>query len=142
MASVNGELIYRALENVIRNAITHTRPGTAVHVASKVMDRQLVVTIEDDGQGVPAAELEVTFKPFSQSSTVTTRSGFGLGLAIARRAAEWHGGGAWAENRTAGELRVFITLPARHPGTGSGLIKSAVFRSYRASIIKVSGLAR
>ena len=111
VASVNGELIYRALENVIRNAITHTRPGTAVRVASDVLDQQLTVTIEDDGQGVPVAELEVIFKPFSQSSIVTTRSGFGLGLAIARRAAEWHGGGAWAENRDGGGLRVFIMLP-------------------------------
>jgi two-component system OmpR family sensor kinase len=112
VASVNGELIYRALENVIRNAITHTTPGTAVHVTSIVRDRRLVVTVEDDGQGVPDGELEAIFKPFSQSSTVTTRSGFGLGLAITRRAAEWHGGGAMAENRAAGGLRVSITLAA------------------------------
>ncbi|WLR95356.1 HAMP domain-containing sensor histidine kinase [Shinella zoogloeoides] len=116
VASVNGELIYRALENVVRNAITHTGPGTVVRVASKVVDRELVVTIDDDGQGVPAAELEMIFKPFSQSSTVTTRSGFGLGLAIARRAAEWHGGAASAENRDAGGFRVIITLPAHYVG--------------------------
>lgn len=112
IASVNGELIYRALENVIRNAITHTMTGTAVRVGSSVVDRRLVVTVEDDGQGVPDAELEAIFKPFSQSSTITSRSGFGLGLAIARRAAEWHGGGAFAENRPTGGLRVTITLPA------------------------------
>ncbi len=116
VASVNGELVYRALENVIRNAITHTGPGTAVRVASKVVDRHLVVTIEDNGRGVPDAELEAIFKPFSQSSTVTSRSGFGLGLAIARRAAEWHGGGAKAENRPTGGLRVSITLPAPQAG--------------------------
>lgn len=111
VASVNGELIYRALENVIRNAITHTGPSTAVRVTSKVLDRKLIVTVEDDGEGVPETELEAIFKPFSQSSTVTTRSGFGLGLAITRRAAEWHGGGAKAENRPAGGLSVQITIP-------------------------------
>jgi signal transduction histidine kinase len=113
VASVNGELIYRALENVIRNAITHTRAGTAVRVTSTVLDRQLVVTVEDDGQGVPEAELEAIFKPFSQSSTIAARSGFGLGLAITRRAAEWHGGWAKAKNRTGGGLSVEITIPER-----------------------------
>jgi len=96
---------------VIRNAITHTGPSTAVRVTSKVLDRKLIVTVEDDGEGVPETELEAIFKPFSQSSTVTTRSGFGLGLAITRRAAEWHGGGAKAENRPAGGLSVQITIP-------------------------------
>lgn len=112
VASVNGELIYRALENVIRNAITHTETGTAVLVSSRIEGRQLLLAIEDDGNGVPDGELEAIFKPFSQSSSGTARSGFGLGLAITRRAAEWHGGGATAENRASGGLRVLVKLPA------------------------------
>ncbi|MGI0522869.1 HAMP domain-containing sensor histidine kinase [Rhizobium giardinii] len=111
VASVNGELIYRALENVIRNAIAHTKTGTTVLVTSEVKEKQLFLSIEDEGCGVPENELEAVFQPFSQSSTATTRSGFGLGLAITRRAAEWHGGGAKAENKASGGLRIVITIP-------------------------------
>lgn len=116
VASVNGELIYRALENVIRNAITHTEAGTSVLVTSEVKGKRLLLSVEDKGCGVPEAELEAIFQPFSQSSTATTRSGFGLGLAITRRAAEWHGGGATANNTASGGLRVQITIP-EHPAS-------------------------
>ncbi|WP_320203274.1 HAMP domain-containing sensor histidine kinase [Agrobacterium rosae] len=112
VASVNGELIYRALENVIRNAITQTQVGTSVLVTSEVRGTDLSLSIRDEGLGVPESELEIIFQPFSQSSTVTTRSGFGLGLAITRRAAEWHGGGATASNTPSGGLLVEITIPA------------------------------
>lgn len=118
VASVNGELIYRALENVIRNAIAYTRDKTSVLVTSKVHGQQLTLSIQDEGPGVPEAELDAIFQPFSQSSTVTTRSGFGLGLAITRRAAEWHGGGAFATNTPSGGLRVDITIPASSRDTG------------------------
>ncbi|MGV1822355.1 HAMP domain-containing histidine kinase [Agrobacterium tumefaciens] len=111
VASVNGELIYRALENVIRNAIAHTEAGTSVLVASEVKGHQFLLSIEDEGLGVPEEELEAIFQPFSQSSTATARSGFGLGLAITRRAAEWHGGRATAQNKASGGLRVEITIP-------------------------------
>ena len=113
VASVNGDLIYRALENVIRNAITHTAEGTTVLVTSKVEGHTLLLTIEDDGNGVPEPELEAIFQPFSQRSTASTGAGYGLGLAITRRAAEWHGGVATAKNRTSGGLRVEITIPAQ-----------------------------
>jgi two-component system, OmpR family, sensor kinase len=114
VAAVNGELIYRALENVIRNAITHTAEGTVVLVTSQVKAQHLLLSIEDDGDGVPESELEAIFQPFSQSSTGSTRGGFGLGLAITRRAAEWHGGGATARNKASGGLLVEITIPACH----------------------------
>jgi len=111
VASVNGELIYRALENVIRNAIAHTKAGTTVRVTSEVKRHQFLLSIEDEGRGVPDAELEAIFQPFSQSSTANMRSGFGLGLAITRRATEWHGGGATAINKVSGGLIVEITIP-------------------------------
>ncbi|MCM2434899.1 HAMP domain-containing sensor histidine kinase [Agrobacterium rosae] len=112
VASVNGELIYRALENVIRNAIAYTETGTSVLVTSQVRGTNLSLSIQDEGLGVPESQLETIFQPFSQSSTVTTRSGFGLGLAITRRAAEWHGGGATASNTPSGGLLVEITISA------------------------------
>jgi signal transduction histidine kinase len=111
VASVNGELIYRALENVIRNAIAHTKNKTTVLVRSEVHGQQIQLSIKDMGLGVPEAELDAIFKPFSQSSIATARSGFGLGLAITRRAAEWHGGSATARNIPSGGLCVEVTIP-------------------------------
>ena len=111
VAWVNGELIYRAIENVIRNAIAHTAANTTVVITSQAKNNQLFLSIEDKGPGVPEAELEVIFQPFSQSSNVTARSGFGLGLAITRRATEWHGGSVAANNIASGGLRVDITIP-------------------------------
>jgi two-component system, OmpR family, sensor kinase len=111
VAALNGELIYRALENVIRNAITHTDAGTAILVTSEVKGQNLLLSIEDDGHGVPESELDAIFQPFAQSSNASTRSGFGLGLAITRRAIEWHGGIATAKNKKAGGLVVEITIP-------------------------------
>lgn len=113
---VNGraELLHRAVENVIRNAIKFTRPGTVVTV---VLDRpapdRLRITVCDQGPGVPVAELTTIFEPFHRGAGNASSDGFGLGLAIARRAVEAHGGSIRATNRIEGGLCVEILLPAR-----------------------------
>lgn len=110
----HGELLYRALENVVRNAIHHTPPQTAVTLSihKDATAANLHITVEDQGPGVPDNELDSIFEPFQRSSNGnTTRNGYGLGLAIARRAIESHGGTIRASNRPQTGLRVAITLP-------------------------------
>lgn len=109
IATVRGELLYRAYENVIRNATKYTAPGGTVAVRAGASAGNFEVVVADQGPGVPETDLEVIFEPFHRAESNT--SGYGLGLAIARRALESHGGRVSARNRQAGGLEVTLTLP-------------------------------
>lgn len=116
-ASIEGyiELLYRAFENVIRNAVKYTREGTTVEVAVTrgVMSNHVIVRICDYGPGVPDADLVSIFTPFFRGDNASSAAGFGLGLAIARRAIEAHGGSIQASNRSNGGLCIEIVLPVQ-----------------------------
>jgi two-component system OmpR family sensor kinase len=115
MAEVRVELLHRAFENVVRNAVKFTSPGTTVDVNAglEAPAGTFVVRVADRGPGVPEDELEAIFEPFYRSRTRPPGAGFGLGLAIARRAVEAHGGQARAFNRDGGGLVIEIRLPLR-----------------------------
>lgn len=108
----SGELIHRAVENVLRNAVQHTAPGTTLVMAAKFdhNQRQLRVTIDDQGRGVPEDELTAIFEPFFRGSHQDKRNSTGLGLTIARRAVALHGGKISAANRPEGGLSVEMAI--------------------------------
>lgn len=112
VAQVDSELLYRAFENVIRNAVRHTAVGTDVVVVANVQAQPpgLTVNVIDQGPGVDADCLQRIFQPFERGPD-NTAQGFGLGLAIALRAVEMHGGQIAARNRPGGGLVVDIVLP-------------------------------
>jgi signal transduction histidine kinase len=112
LAPVDGELVYRALENVIRNAVKYTAEGSRVTVSIEIAANLLTVRISDEGPGVGRDELERIFQPFSRGSDTVLVGGYGLGLAIARQAIERHGGRVFASSVYAGGLIVTIELPA------------------------------
>ena len=114
IADADGELIYRALENVIRNAAKHTAEGSHVDVRYDVVDDVLILQIADQGDGVAEDELERIFLPFSRSVDAETGKGYGLGLAIVRQAIERHGGRVYARLPRSGGLTVTLQIP-RHP---------------------------
>ena len=113
-AMVNGqaELLARAIENVVRNAIKHSGSGGAVQMDMELLPeaRQLRIRVLDDGPGVPEADLEHIFQPFFRSSSASA-DGHGLGLAIARHVLQAHGGSIKAANRPERGLCVEIVLP-------------------------------
>jgi two-component system OmpR family sensor kinase len=112
------ELLHRAFENVIRNAIKHTGAGTSVAVSTRFGNTgQLQVVVQDAGPGVPPDELEAIFTPFVRGRYSSGTEGHGLGLAIARRVLEAHGGSIRALNRPEGGLRVEMVLPLAGKGT-------------------------
>jgi two-component system OmpR family sensor kinase len=116
IVKARAELLRRALENVIRNAVKYTAAGTTVEVCMRRRDERKSVTVSicDRGPGVPASELETVFKPFfrvDSTDTSDTGGGYGLGLAIAKRAVEAHAGRIHAENRAGGGLCIEISLP-------------------------------
>ena len=106
------ELLHRAMENVLRNAIRHTRPDTAVTLQAGVKGSQLHISILDEGQGVPEAELQSIFQPFYRSVLAEqSGEGYGLGLAITQRVIQAHGGSITASNRRAAGLCMLMILP-------------------------------
>ena len=115
MVEVNEELLRRALENVIRNAIRHTADGTEVLV--RLMDdpksnKHFLIEICDHGPGVKEELIDTLFEPFVRLQEARDRSsgGYGLGLAIAKRSVQFHQGSISARNREDGGLCVFISI--------------------------------
>ncbi|MFC3532758.1 ATP-binding protein [Vogesella facilis] len=114
VAEVGAELLYRAFENVIRNAVKYTAAGTRVDILAHSSADALQITVADRGPGVPQHALQDMFEPFLRvGANGQDSSGFGLGLAIARRAVESHGGQISAHPRDGGGLEVRISLPAQ-----------------------------
>lgn len=105
------ELIQRAFENVMRNAVKYTAEGTRVEVVAGLEEGYFVLRVDDAGPGVRPADLEAIFEPFYRCGSGQGADGFGLGLAIARRAVDLHGGTLRAMNRPEGGLRMEIRLP-------------------------------
>ena len=117
------ELIRRALENVIRNAIRYAPHNTSVDVDLTRSAAAALVTVRDYGPGVPPEALTRIFDPFYRVDSDRNRAsgGLGLGLAIARRSVELHKGKLSAQNANPG-LLVTIQLPlapAQAPQAGS-----------------------
>lgn len=108
------ELLHWAIENVVRNAVKHTPDGTQVSVDGRldVKKGSLLLSVLDEGPGVPASELSAIFEPFFRGRRTKLSDGHGLGLAIARRVVETYGGTIHAANRPNGGLRIDIVLPA------------------------------
>ncbi|HEX3744648.1 MAG TPA: ATP-binding protein, partial [Bryobacteraceae bacterium] len=100
----DAELLRRAMENVIRNAIRYSPPKTAVEITLGRRNGTAVVDVRDHGPGVPEEALPRLFDAFYrvEKSRDTASGGIGLGLSIARRALELHKGGIRARNAQPG----------------------------------------
>ena len=106
------DLLWRAIENVVRNALKHGAQGGPVAIALGEKDGMVMLAVRDHGAGVDDADLDKIFQPFFRSNPAANNvDGHGLGLAIARRVIEAHGGTITAANRAGGGLAVSITLP-------------------------------
>jgi two-component system sensor histidine kinase CpxA len=107
-------LMRAAIENVLRNAVRHTSPGTEVAVAVDAPPGgDIRIVVRDRGPGVPEQDLEGIFQPFYRVSESRDRhsGGHGVGLAITYRVVRHHGGAVAARNAEGGGLELTITLP-------------------------------
>lgn len=110
----HGELLQRAVENVVRNAVRHTFENTVVTVSLHDEGDTLRICVDDDGPGLPDSALDTIFEPFVRfREESSSNDGYGLGLAITRQTIEAHGGRVRAINRPHGGLRMEMTLPAQ-----------------------------
>lgn len=82
--------LHSAISNLVRNAVKFTQAGGEVHVRAKRSEARIVIEVEDACGGLPEGKVQKLFDPYVQAGH--DRSGFGLGLAIAKQATEAHGG--------------------------------------------------
>jgi signal transduction histidine kinase len=107
-ARFDAKLLMRAVRNLLENALRASAGGGRVAVRVARQEKVVRIAVADDGPGVPPDLLPRIFDPYFS----THDSGTGLGLPIARRIAEEHGGAITAQNRPEGGLEVAITIPA------------------------------
>ena len=107
------DLLYRAIENVVRNAIKYGPDHSTITMScyQDTADSQLHISVTDQGAGVDALELEDIFKPFVRGVSGSQTVGHGVGLAITKQVIEAHGGDVRAENLDPNGFKVEITLP-------------------------------
>ena len=106
------DLLWSAIENVVRNAVKHGAHGGLVEVVLRAEGATALVEVRDRGPGIAPDDLPAVFEPFFRAGASRSGvDGHGLGLAIARRVVQAHGGEIVAANRQDGGLRVTMTLP-------------------------------
>ena len=96
--------VRRAITNLVDNARRHARH---VMLSAEAQGRSVLVTVDDDGPGIPADKRESMFRPFASGAT----GGTGLGLTIARDIVRAHGGEIVLEDSPMGGLRARLQLP-------------------------------
>lgn len=107
------ELLLRAFENIVRNAVRYSVQDSTIFVSLSETGEQFVLSVKDQGPGVPQAALKHLFEPFYRVADDRDRAsgGSGIGLAIADRAIRLHGGSISASNHPQGGLLIEIHLP-------------------------------
>ncbi len=105
--------IEQVLNNLIGNAIKFSPPGGVIKVKVTRSDREAVISVNDQGPGIPANEMDNLFKPF-QKTTVRATGGedsTGLGLAIVRKIVTGHKGRVWVESEVGKGSTFYVSLP-------------------------------
>jgi signal transduction histidine kinase len=117
IADLDAQKVERVLANLVGNALRHTPGGGRVQVRAAAAAGQVEIEVIDTGEGIGAEDLPHIFDQFyrGEKSRSRTTGGAGLGLAIARRIVEAHGGRIWAESRTGEGARFVVRLPAGTP---------------------------
>jgi signal transduction histidine kinase len=110
---VDAAKIEQVLNNLIGNAVKFSHPHTEVEVRAARRESDVVVNVRDEGQGIPAGELDRLFIPFASLSVRGTagEQSTGLGLAIARRIVEGHGGEIWVRSEVGVGSTFSFSLP-------------------------------
>lgn len=111
-AEVDASQIERVVENLLINAVRHTPAGTSIEANCARGDDGVVITVSDDGPGVPAELRPTIFDPFVQSeSSIDAGRGTGIGLSLVAKFTELHGGHVSVDESDAGGAAFRVYLP-------------------------------
>ena len=105
----------RVIANIVDNAVKY---GRVAHVRLSLGPETVVVTVDDEGPGIPADRRQAMLEPFNRRETSRNRAtgGAGLGLAVARSVVEAHGGTIEIATAPSGGARVSVELPVFRAG--------------------------
>jgi signal transduction histidine kinase len=115
LLNIDGERIRVVLRNLLENAFKYSLPDSQPVDVSAVHNRQaVVIRVRDDGQGIPEAQVARIFEPFFRVDPSRSKKtgGYGLGLSIAKRITEAHGGAITAENNAERGACFTLTFPS------------------------------
>ena len=122
--------IEQAVQNLVANAVRHTPATCRIWVRLGPSDGGAILSVEDDGEGVPHDLRHAVFEPFRQGPSASPHSpGTGIGLSLVAKFAELHGGRAWVDERPGGGAAFRVFLP---PAPGTGLSGGGEQPSHRA----------
>ena len=108
----DGALLRRILANLFSNAIKHTRREGYIDFRAWKQDDAYVLSVRDDGEGIPEADQKRIFNAFEQSRhTIHDRYDTGMGLTFCKLAVEKHGGKIWVESKVGRGSTFYFTLP-------------------------------
>jgi signal transduction histidine kinase len=105
------KLLYQALSNLLSNAIKYSPDGGSIRVGLNVFVSHLEIVIEDEGVGVPPADLDRVFDRYYRASNAHGIVGTGIGLHLVKMVADLHGGGVAVQNRDDRGARFTVRLP-------------------------------
>ncbi|WP_295008367.1 ATP-binding protein [uncultured Dechloromonas sp.] len=109
----NAEMLHRAIENVVRNALRFSPPGDVVRIEAGLVEAgRFMITVLDRGPGVDAEDMASIFTPFFRGKGEANGDGYGLGLAIARQVVLASGGEIEAANGKESGFRISISIPS------------------------------
>jgi PAS domain S-box-containing protein len=124
VGELDGAKVERILENLLVNAAKHAPGDSPIRVVVRREGEGVMVSVEDQGPGVPDELKDALFRPFVRGPDSPAHSpGAGIGLSLVARFAELHGGRAWVEDRPGGGSAFRVYLPFSPPRTG---LRSAV----------------
>jgi PAS domain S-box-containing protein len=138
------KMLLEVLTHLLENAITFNRPEGRVSVKAREEEEYWQIDVEDTGVGIPQRDLANIFVPFYQVEEHLTRSvgGLGLGLSIAKRTVELHGGRIWAQSRLGEGSTFSFTLPKARREGELGRLKAELEASRQQSLRYARDLAR
>ncbi|MBW3657567.1 MAG: EAL domain-containing protein [Actinobacteria bacterium] len=120
VAPVDTARFRRAVERLLDNVRRHTPAGTNVWVELAMTSEGALLSVADDGPGLPEDLAADPFSPFAQAIADRSSPGLGLGLAVVERLAELHGGRCWYAPREGGGSRFSLLLPRQRRRAGAG----------------------
>jgi signal transduction histidine kinase len=117
LLNIDAHWIKQVLGNLLDNAIEHTNKGGRITVTANEQDKMVSISVSDNGEGIPAEDLPLIFERFYRvdKSRARTTGGSGLGLTIAKRLVEAHGGTITATSEVGKGSCFTFTLPKEQP---------------------------